>query len=199
MTHYARVDKVFGAVAAAVICSVTAQAETPIPPTVRQYAAAEQAFQAKDDSLAERLYSKLVEAGGDDPRVWFRIGLIEQRRGSFRAALDAYDKAMESAPSVSTPELAQVIAKVRFNRAVLLLDSAAADLNRISPGTLDAGFDQSRQAMATQLNSALRIAGAPASGEQPRPATTSRGAAALGYVFEVKDATDQGSSKKEPH
>lgn len=198
MRRRAWASTVFGALATAAICIVAAQAETPITPAARQYAAAEQAFQAKDDTLAEQLYSKFIEADGDDPRAWFRIGLIEQRRGSFRAALNAYDRAIESAPSTGGPEIAQVLAKARFNRAVLLLESAAADLNRIAPGTLEEALDQSRQSMTTQLHAALQTAGAPTTAEPARPATTRRGAA-LGYVFEVQDATDQKSIKKEPH
>jgi tetratricopeptide (TPR) repeat protein len=164
--------------------------------TARQYVQAEQAFRAGDYSQAEQLYSKIIEAHGDEPTAWFRIGLMRQRRQSFRAALNAYDSALSCAPAESSEEITQVLAKVRFNRALLLLESAARDLKSIAPGALDQNLDVARETLTAHVDAALRAADSEVTVEPPKSAA---GNSASGYVYEAKTAVVTVGPIKERH
>ncbi len=164
----------------------------PLPATrslATLYAQAEQAFRAGDTAEAEKLYARILETRGDEPLAWFRIGLIQQRRQVFKSALNAYDTALACAAGDSTEGVAEVLAKVRFNRAILLLESAAKDLQGIPAGTLAPNLDTVRERLAIQVDAALHLAD---SDVPAAPAATAmRGAAqgravAKGYVYEIK-------------
>jgi tetratricopeptide (TPR) repeat protein len=183
-------------------------AEAAPPPaltsTARQYGVAEQAFRAGDLTQAEQLYSKILESHGDEPIAWFRIGLIQQRRQSFRAALNAYDSALACATGETSEEITQVLTKVRFNRAVLLLESAARDLKGIAPGALEQNLDLTREALTTHVDAALRIADSQVSVEPPISAPANKSSAkgygsAKGYVYEVKTAVVTVGPFEEQH
>lgn len=153
-------------------------------PISRQYLLAEQAYVAGDYAQSEKLYSKIIEAHGDEPTAWFRIGLIQQRRESFKAALTAYDNALACGVDPQSEQQQQVLAKVRYNRALLLLQGAARDLNNISPGILDPQLDQVRESLSKEVNGVLQIADA-AVIQSPR-SSIARKSSAKGYVYEVK-------------
>jgi tetratricopeptide (TPR) repeat protein len=201
-----------------------AEAAPPQPLTAiaRHYALAEQAFRAGDFTQAEKVYSKIIESHGDEPMAWFRIGLMEQRRQSFRAALNAYDSALASGTGETSDEVAQVLAKVRFNRAVLLLESAARDLKGIAPGALDQNLDATREALTAHVDAALRVADSEVSVDVPVSAAADKPSAkgyasakdyasakgyasakdyasAKGYVYEVKRAVVTVGPIEEQH
>jgi tetratricopeptide (TPR) repeat protein len=168
------------------------------PPLARQYLLAEQSFRAGDFTQAEQLYSKILEVHGDEPMAWFRIGLIQQRRRSFKAALNAYDSALACAPTVSSDEMARLLAKVRFNRALLLLDSAARDLKGIAPGALEQDLDATREALAAHVDAALLAADSSVTVDPPK-ALHGGTAPAKGYVYEVKQAVVMVGPVEEQH
>jgi predicted Zn-dependent protease len=154
-----------------------------------QYAQAEQAFRAGDFAEAEKLYAQILDTHGDEPVAWFRIGLIQQRRQVFKAALNAYDNALACAAGDTTEVVAQVLAKVRFNRAILLLESAAKDLQGIPSGTLEQTLDDVRAGLTTQVDAALRLADSEVAVAPAAPATRALAreqAAAKGFVYEIK-------------
>jgi tetratricopeptide (TPR) repeat protein len=165
-----------------------------LPSITTQYALADQSFRAGDYSRAEQLYGKILAAHGDEPNAWFRIGLIQQRRHAFKAALNAYDNALACAPDQGTEELAQVLAKIRFNRSVLLLESAAKDLKSIPPGTLKEDLDGIRENLAAHVDAALLAAEAPAV-EAPPQTARSDPSSARGYLYEVRTPVTTGSPR----
>lgn len=170
------------------VAAVQAPAAPPqagSPSIATQYALAEQSFRAGDLNRAEQLYGNILAAHGDEPNAWFRIGLIQQRRHAFRAALNAYDNALASAPDEGGEELAQVLAKIRFNRSLLLLESAARDLKSISPGTLQQDLDGIRETLAAHVDAALLAAEAPTVDAPPKAARAGN-PSARGYVYEVR-------------
>jgi tetratricopeptide (TPR) repeat protein len=188
----------------------TAAPQPPLTAIARHYALAEQAFRAGDFTQAEKVYSKILEFHGDEPFAWFRIGLMQQRRQSFRAALNAYDSALACATGEPSDEIRQVLAKVRFNRAVLLLESAAKDLKAIAPGALEQNLDLTREALTTHVDAALRVADSEVSVDPPvsaaagKPSATGYASAkgdasAKGYVYEVKRAVVSVGPIEEQH
>jgi len=176
-----------------------AGAEGGPPPLARQYVLAEQSFRAGDFTQAEQLYSKILEVHGDEPLAWFRIGLIQQRRRSFRAALNAYDSALACASAESSDEMTRVLAKVRFNRALLLLDSAARDLKGIAPGVLEQDLDVTREALARHVDAALAAADSAITVDAPRAVHRGTAPPAKGYVYEVKKAVVTAGPVEEEH
>jgi predicted Zn-dependent protease len=190
VTHRKQARSILGRVVVLIASvAVRAQAASPqqgITPIAVQYAQAEQSFRAGDLARAEQLYSKLLESHGDEPLAWFRIGLIQQRRHSFRAALNAYDSALAWAPGESSEETTRVLAKVRFNRALLLLESAAKDLKGIAPGVLDRDLDATREAITARVDAALLAADATVTVDAPKSARATPPSSAKGFVYEVK-------------
>jgi tetratricopeptide (TPR) repeat protein len=183
---------------------VEAAPQPALTSIARQYVLAEQAFRAGDFTQAEQLYSKILESHGDEPIAWFRIGLIQQRRQSFRAALNAYDSALACATGETSDEITQVFAKVRFNRAVLLLESAARDLKGITPGALEQTLDLTREALTAHVDAALRVADSQVSIDPPISAPANKSSAkgygsAKGYVYEVKTAVVTVGPFEEQH
>jgi len=161
----------------------------------REFALAERAFQSGDFEQAELLFRKIIDAHGDEPNAWLRIGLIQQRRHAFKAALSAYDSALSCASAAT--DTSQVFAKVRFNRALLLLDSAAQDLRAIRPGVLAESLDLTRETLAAHVEAALLSAGSAGPAEPPPSAAA--GSSALGYVYEVKRPVAPVAPTGEPH
>jgi tetratricopeptide (TPR) repeat protein len=161
----------------------------------RELALAESAFQAGDFAQAELQFRKIIEVHGDEPNAWLRIGLIQQRRHAFKAALSAYDSALSCA--AADTDSSQVFAKVRFNRALLLLESAAQDLRGIRPGVLAESLDLTRETLAAHVEAALRSAGSAGPAEPPTSAAAA--SSALGYVYEVKRPVAPVAPIGEPH
>ena len=153
----------------------------------RQYLLAEQAYAEGDYAQAEQLYSKIIETHGDEPTAWFRIGLIQQRRESFKAALAAYDNALACGVDPQSELQILVLAKARYNRALLLLQGASRDLNNIPPGVLDSALDQTRESLARQVNGVLQTADA--EGTSPPRSVGARKSSARGYVYEAKSVS----------
>jgi tetratricopeptide (TPR) repeat protein len=152
----------------------------------REYSIAERAFQAGNLTEAEVLFTKIIEAHGDEPNAWLRIGIIQQRRHSFKAALSAYDNALSCAPPAGG-NAATVAAKAHFNRALLLLEAAAQDLRGIGPGVLADSLDFTRETLAAHVDAALQSAGSAGPPDAPEPpASAAAGSSALGYVYVVK-------------
>jgi tetratricopeptide (TPR) repeat protein len=162
----------------------------------QEYALAERAFQAGELAQAELLFTKIIEAHGDEPNAWLRLGLIQQRRHVFKAALSAYDNAL-ACTSLAAGDPSQVFAKVHFNRALLLLESAASDLRGIPPGVLADSLDLTRETLAAHVEAALRSAGSPEPAESPMSAAAAP--SALGYVYEVKTPVVTVGPIEEPH
>ena len=190
MIQHALICKRLAAVSAALLALVALQAQAAAPqqgitPIATQYVLAEQSFRAGDLTRAEQIYSKILEAHGDEPLAWFRIGLIQQRRQSFRAALNAYDSALAWAPGESSEEITRVLAKVRFNRALLLLESAAKDLKAIAPGVLEQDLDATREALTARVDDALLAADDSVTADVPKAARVAP-SSAKGFLYEVK-------------
>jgi tetratricopeptide (TPR) repeat protein len=127
-------------------------------PLLMEYAEAEQAFKGGDLSLALQRYMKIIETHGDQPLAWFRIATIHQQRQSLAAALHAYDAALSSAKAVGPPgTLPAALARIRYNRALLLIDSAARDLHDIPATALTHDLELSREAVSEHLDDALLL------------------------------------------
>jgi tetratricopeptide (TPR) repeat protein len=190
VTQHALICRLQAAAAVAVLALIALQAQAAAPqqgitPNATQYMLAEQSFRAGDLTRAEQIYSKILEAHGDEPLAWFRIGLIQQRRQSFRAALNAYDSALAWAPGESSEEITRVLAKVRFNRALLLLESAAKDLKAIAPGVLEQDLDATREALTARVDDALLAADDSVPADVPRASRVTP-SSAKGFLYEVK-------------
>jgi tetratricopeptide (TPR) repeat protein len=54
---------------------------------------ADMAYQKKDWTTAEKLYSQLSQASGNVPRYWYRLGVSAQGQGEHQTALNAFEKA----------------------------------------------------------------------------------------------------------
>lgn len=158
-----------------------------------EYTLAERAFQTGDLAHASELYARILEQHGDQALAWFRVGLIHHRQQAFRPALHAYDKALDCADAqvAGTPD-EEAIAKIRFNRALLLMDAAANDLQSIPPEVLSKDMETTREVVHHHVSSALLSAG---SSVQLDPIKKSKsGAKARSYVYTaqskpVADAT----------
>lgn len=125
-----------------------------------EYARAEQAFQAGDLTRSSQIYSRILEHDNAQPFAWFRLGLAHHQLKNFRAALQAYDSALRYAEGAAgIPDLEQTVAKTRFNRALLLLDEVARDLQHISADQLNDELESTRVAVHEYVRAALRSAG----------------------------------------
>lgn len=157
-------------------------------PLAREYAQAEQAFQAGDLNTAQERYSKILHTHGDQPLAWFRLGVIYQRQQDPRAALRAYESAVASADhAAASDETRKVLGKARFNRALLLLQGASEDLGRVPAGLLDKDLDASRKIITAHVDAALLAVGNQPLRERASPARDSDVASARGYLYTVPE------------
>lgn len=177
------------AMAIAGASTAAAQTDHPGRPVasagVAGYVQAEQAFQAGDLSRARELYAQLTEQSADQPLAWFRLGLIQQRQQAARAALHAYDQALSQAQTqADAPDTKELLAKIRFNRALLLLEVAAEDLQKIAPQALSRELEVTRAAVQQHLGAALLSAGSRVSLDAPnRVKSVSKSVRAKSYIY----------------
>ncbi len=96
---------------------------------------AEEAYLAKSYDDALELFQLAVVQEPTYGLAWFRIGLLHQQAGRLQPGWDAYSRviAMSEGPTV-TPELQEMAAKSRYNRAHIGLAMALEDFR--SPMTL---------------------------------------------------------------
>lgn len=147
-----------------------------------EFARAEQAFEAGDLTRASQMYSKILEQDNAQPFAWFRLGLAHHQLRNFRQALQAYDNALRYAEStIDAPDLAATVAKTRFNRALLLLDEVATDLQQIPADRLERELESTRIAVHEYVRAAL-LSAKSQKGLGPIEKTNT-GARARSYVY----------------
>jgi tetratricopeptide (TPR) repeat protein len=161
--------------------------ETIAAATRTEYARAEQAFQVGDLTRASQMYSKILERDNAQPFAWFRLGLAHHQLKNFRQALQAYDNALRYAETaIDAPDLAATVAKTRFNRALLLLDEVAQDLQHIPADGLDSEFESTRVAVHEYVRAALSSANSQRRLDPIEKKST--GARARSYVYTAPES-----------
>jgi len=173
--------------AALVLFAGAALAEPPGPGAraiSAAYAAADRAFTAGDLVTARDLTRELTERFPDDPQTWLRLAQIEERLGRFTEALAAYDGAIDVEAAFSV-DGGVTLARIRYQRAALLLAEAARELDRGAGTKLGAPYDAARAELARVLGQADVVR---RSAKTPR-STVTRAAdtAAHGYVVETRE------------
>jgi tetratricopeptide (TPR) repeat protein len=158
------------------------------PPNARAvsaaYAAADRAFAAGDLIMARDLTRELTENFPDDPASWLRLAQIEERLGRFNESLAAYDSALDVEAAFSVDGGVQ-LARVRYQRAALLLAEAERELARSMSKKLGAPDDARRADVARVLAQAgvvRRATDAPRAALARAPEPPARG-----YVVETKE------------
>jgi len=149
------------------------------------YAAADRAFAGGDLVLARDQTRALTEHFPDDPQPWLRLAQIEERLGHFAESLAAYDTALDVEAAYSV-DGGITLARIRYQRAALLLGEAERELARTSGTKLGAPYDAARDDLARALGQANVVR---QSASPPR-ATVHRVAEppAHGYVVETRES-----------
>jgi tetratricopeptide (TPR) repeat protein len=173
----------------------TASAAEPARPTssalratAAAYSEADRAFQGGDLARARDLSRELTQRFPDDPQIWLRLAVIEEKLGAFDRALTAYDTALDVEAAYSI-DGGRTLARIHLQRAMLLVAEAERDLAASGDAPLGESFDarrlELRRALA-QNDSRARAA----------PAATRRrdDQRAHGYVVE----TPQGAATATP-
>ena len=141
------------------------------------YAAADRAFNAGDLVAARDQTRALTEHYPDDPQTWLRLAQIEERLGRFTEALAAYDGALDVEAAYSI-DGGVTLARIRYQRAALLLAEARRELARSDGTKLGAPYDGARADLERALGQ---------SGAIPQP-TRAAEPPAHGYVVETRES-----------
>ena len=160
---------------------VAAEPAHPLSPALRAtasaYAAADRAFTAGDLPLARDLTRALTERFPDDPAIWLRVAVIEQKLGAFDEALTAFDAALDVEAAYSI-DGGRTLAQIHLQRASLLVAEAQRDVAASGAAPLGSSYDTKRADLQRAL---AQVATASAAGE----AKTRGVSPARGYVVET--------------
>jgi tetratricopeptide (TPR) repeat protein len=171
-----------------VLLSLATKAQDEPPPRMiaqSEYVRAERLFESGDITRAAQLYSRILEKNSEQPFAWFRLGIIYQQLEKFRPSLQAYDSALLYAEQdPSNAEMREVVAKAHFNRAMLLMDAAAQDLQQIQDDVLNENQEASRVEVHRYMSEALRAAKSRQQLERIQMSRTSE--RAKGYVYSAE-------------
>ena len=157
--------------------------------TAAAYAEADRAFQKGDLARARDLSRELTQRFSDDPQLWLRLAVIEEKLGAFEEALAAYDVALDVEAAYSI-DGGRTLARIHLQRAQLLVAEAGRDLSASGDAPLGESFDarriELRRALAQNQPRARDASPAKPSRRDERPAH--------GYVVE----TPQGAATATP-
>jgi len=118
--------------------------------TASAYAAADRAFAAGDLPLARDLTRALTERFPDDPAIWLRVAVIEQKLGAFEEALTAFDAALDVEAAYSI-DGGRTLAQIHLQRASLLLAEAQRDVSASGEAPLGPTYDTTRADLRRSL------------------------------------------------
>lgn len=156
------------------------------------YSAADRAFERGDLALARDLTRELTAQFPDDPAPWLRLAIVEQRLGRFEESLRAYDEALDVEAAYSI-DGGRTLAKVRFQRATLLLAEAERDLAASGDLPLGESLDAARTALRRDLYAFDPLLESPTRETKPRADRQP----AHGYVVETPPAAKPAPAREE--
>ena len=145
------------------------------------YSQGEQAYAAGDWDTARDRYLDITKLDAGQAPAWLRLGVIQHRTGHWRESLGAYDQVLTLyAATPEAPEAAELVAKARYDRALLFLSAAKDDLAAVEGSPLDPALLRSRAVIAVRVDDALRASSPDAANEMAAaPAVIERAAPAV--------------------
>lgn len=124
---------------------------------VALYASAEQAYRENALEAAEDAYRRLLEVAPGHANAWFQFGNVCQLLGKTTEAMAAYERALGLLPVQQSKdhEMRELAAKVHYNRALLRIAVAQADLEDIEQDSLPTRLSDRRTELMRLLSALL--------------------------------------------